>query len=135
MTILAVLKNPQQIDVVLPWAATFARAREKALKVICLGDSPHAIPAAYSGECDQFVAAVKGYVANSEHANLLRAANSDEFEIKALLSRDFATSVIKTAASLETDLLVASADDPTGENEGTYATNGLLRQSPFNSAI
>jgi uncharacterized hydrophobic protein (TIGR00271 family) len=130
MSVLALINDQNAIDLVLPWALTFVKAREGALIVVCWTES--AVPCIGDSED-----------ANEANSQLVQAVNNffshakttERPEVIAVFGPTESKSAIDVAKENETDLIVAIAKDPTGASGASYATNSLLKQSPFTTVI
>jgi uncharacterized hydrophobic protein (TIGR00271 family) len=81
--------------------------------------------------------------ANEANAQLVQSVNNffshakttERPEVIAAFGPSESKEAIDVAKEHETDLIVAIAKDPTGASGASYATNSLLKQSPFTTVI
>ena len=64
-----------------------------------------------------------------------RAKTTERPEVIAIFGPTESKAAIGVAKDKETNLIVAIAKDPTGASGASYATNSLLKQSPFTTVI
>jgi len=113
MSVLALINDEKAIDLLLPWALTFAKAREGALIVVCWTEA--AVPGIGDSED-----------ANEANAQLVQAVNmffshsksTDRPEVIAVFGPIESKAAIDVAKQNKADLIVALAEDPTGAKGG-----------------
>ncbi|MGI9265040.1 MAG: DUF389 domain-containing protein, partial [Gammaproteobacteria bacterium] len=127
MSVLALISDKQAIDVVLPWATSFAKARETSLKVVCWIFSP-----IVDGEGDE---ALREDLVLAAQEFFERAETDPPPEVVCVSGPSDAAAVIEIARKEEAELIVAAAKDRLGVKGATYATNPLLKQSPCNTVV
>jgi uncharacterized hydrophobic protein (TIGR00271 family) len=139
MAVLALITKPEEINLVVPWAGEFARARDSSLVVVCW---TYSVPDKRSDESpdrekdDDLTAKVRRFVAESEtDGSLFQLALSEGVELRDIHHPDALTVVFDIVRAEDIELLVAASEDQTGKTGATYATNPLLSQSPCNTVI
>jgi uncharacterized hydrophobic protein (TIGR00271 family) len=142
MSVLALVTKPEEAGPVVTWAAQLAAARDTTLTVLCWASSPTVLyPLLMDKEAmaatDDLVAAVETCISplpGGDPTNELRLSK-DKITIRRLLHPDAVAATLEQIRSEDAELVVAAADDASGEWGATYASNALLRQSPCHTVI
>ena len=145
MSVLALVRKPEEVTLVTTWASEFAAARETSLTVLCWARSPMAVdPESEAAEqceglevVEELAAAVRrefDLIAEDAYQRRLTLPQ-DSMELRRVLHPDSVAAMLRRIRAEEPELVVAAADDHTGRVGATYSTNKLLRQSPCNTII
>ena len=135
MAVLAVIAKSTEIPVVLPWAAEFAIARNSDLQVMCWEFSPASGEIEHTREQDSLFSEVARFLQAHDSSSISKLQSTNQLKSVNVQGPDLALAAINMSRIHEVELLVAAAEDPSGERGATYATNPLLRQSPCNTVI
>jgi hypothetical protein len=131
LSVVALITKLEEIELVIPWARSFAEARDTGLHVLCCSFGlargmtleEGAVTEQIGDEADRFGLA------------LTRNGITPETPVQWLRSADVVTPAVDYVMRNQVDLLVAAAQDPAAETGAAYATNPLLRRSPCNTVI
>ena len=127
MTVLALISDEKTIDLVLPWASAFAKARFMSLTVVCWTHSPVVSTEVSEQESQDLVQAARNFFSQEK--------SEDQPEVFGVSGPSEWKAAISMARQQAADIIVAAANDPTGTRGATYSTNPLLKESPCNAVV
>ena len=145
MSILALVTSPEEIVLVVPWAAKVASVRESSLTILCWSYSPTPQPPEImnieaSDIADSLVVAVRDFISlpdstlsadDPSRLACLFPAVQDAI-IQRLSHPDATAAMLERIVQEEPMLAIAAAKDQTGESS---SNDPLLLQSPSNTVI
>ncbi len=145
MSVLALVTCPEEIGLVVPWAAKFASVRESSLTILCWSYSPtpqepETMSSEDSAVADSLVVAVRDFISQPDSAlpadDPNRLANRFPEVQDAIIQRlshpDATAAMLERIEQEEPLLAIAAAKDPTGRSS---ANDPLLLRSPSNTVI
>ncbi|MFK7776758.1 MAG: DUF389 domain-containing protein [Gimesia sp.] len=136
MVTLAVITTIEEIFYVIPWSVQFAKARKSSLKILCATRSSVRPMSEESIEVDQLSSEVHDFINSSEAGGVLHEfMNEKMIEVCERHQIEASIAALKLARSDDVELIVAAAEDQTGETGCSYNTNPLLRDSSCNTVI
>ena len=127
MTVIALISDENNINVVLPWASAFTKALRTSLTVVCWTHSPVSSTEDAGPVSQGLVQAVQDFIS--------RADATEQLEIIGVSGPSDWKAAIGVARRTDAELIVAAANDPTGVTGATYPTNPLLKDSPCNTVV
>lgn len=136
MVTLALITNREEIRFVIPWAAEFAYVRNSSLTIMCMTRSS-AIPLDEEAlKINKLISEVHDFINRSEkNSEVYRLNNAKQIEIREEFQSQASIAAVNLARTSDIELIVAAAEDQTGETGATYSSNSLLRESPCNTVI
>ncbi len=137
MSVVAVIKKPDDVGLVVRWSADVAAARKSKLTVLCWASAPSVKYPLLSSEeeiaeVEQLAAKVREFCRLDEAAegHKVFALPAADIEIQRVLHPDVTKAAIEHVRRTEADVLVVASPDPTGQTGAAYNNHPLLRQSP-----
>ena len=140
MSVLALVTKTEEVELVIPWALQFARARETTLTVLCWARSPiekYPLLSAEAALTDALVERAQSVVEQQESPERLpdRCLGAENVNIRRALHPNPVKATLEQVRAEKPELVVAAGQDASGQTGATYATNPLLRGSPCNTVI
>lgn len=132
MAFLAVITKSDEIPVVIPWVAQFAKARQTDVTFACWAYSPVVTWNETPAECEELVEEVGAWL--TESADVLSHL-SGEITVRGVSGPTPHSAVIPVVQREDVELLLAAAEDQSGHTGASYATNPMLRSSPCHTII
>lgn len=127
MTVLALIRDGSDMNLVLSWASAFAKARFTSLTVVCWTHSPVLSTEGSEQLSPDLVQAAREFCS--------QAGLTEQPEVIGVSGPSDSTAAIRLARQMAAELVVALANDPTGTTGATYSTNPLLKQSSCNTVV
>lgn len=142
MSVLALITKASEIELVIPWAAEFASGRNTNLVILLWTHSPTIQPPLRDdGKPDQVPDRLAATL--TEHLAAIQGGDPEEslpldreaIQVRSTFQPDVVAAAMKQVQTDQVELLVAAAEDPTGQEGATYSNNPLLRNAPCNTII
>lgn len=100
MAILAVITKPEEIKLVIPWAAEFATVRKTPLTVMCWVYSPLVDQVIDSSDTEELIDAVQRFVnAAEDSGSLFQLAESKNIDVSSVFQPDASLAAVNFARS------------------------------------
>jgi len=145
MSILALVTSPEEIGLVVPWAARFAAVRDTSLTILCWSYSATPEASVMTGiedseTSDSLVAAVREFISRSEDVppsedpdrSVSWIPSAQDAIIQRLAHPDPAAAMLERIEQEDPLLAIAAAKDQTGQSD---YSDPLLQQSRSNTVI
>ena len=145
MSVLAMVTNPEEIGLVVPWAARFASVRDSSLTILCWGYSPtpqqpETMSAEDTAVVDSLVAGVRDFISQSGDAirsddpsqSAILSPSAQDATIQSLSHPDATVAMLERIVQEEPTLAIAAAKDQTGQSS---SNDELLLKSPSNTVV
>ena len=127
MSVVVLVNHEESIDLVLPWASAFARARSTSLTVACWTHAPMASATSSEHVSEDLVQRARDFLSKAElteQPNLIGVSGPSDWE-----------AAIRVGRQQRAELLVALGEATSATQGASYSTNPLLKQSPCNVIV
>ncbi len=136
MVTLALITKSEEIPIVVPWSAEFARARNASLKILCVTQASAISIEEEEVKVERLISELQEYITSSDpDASVHQLSDENKIEICERYQVKASVATLELGQSDDVDLIVAASEDQSGKRGATFSTNPLLRDSPCNTVI
>jgi len=133
MALFGLITDAAEIPVLVPWALELAKARQTRVIIGCWGYSPMLGHDSEEAEVEDLVASVRRLL---DAVPVSEQQSTAATEVRGIYGPTAHAAAIHIAEQEdEVEVIVAVAPDVTGDSGASYATNPLLRYSPFHTLV